>query len=207
MDVEQALIASIETALNRYLSLDPDALSRFSCLEGHIISIKFKGLNKSLSLFPSADGFMVLTNFDGEADATIIGTPIALAKMGLSKDPKDLLFSGEIEIVGDAAVANQFNRVLSQLDIDWEELLAQNIGDIAAHKVGNAIRDVNQWFKRSTQAVCLDSGEYLQEETRLSPSVAELRKFTHQVDEVREAVDRIAIKIQKIKNNKTHLEN
>jgi len=205
MDLAQALTATIETALNRYLSLDPEALSRFTSLEGRIIALKIKGLNKTLSLFPSADGFMVLTDFDGDADATIIGTPMALAKMGISKDPKDLLFSGEIEIVGDTAVANQFNRILMQLDIDWEEILAQNIGDIAAHKMANAFHDVNQWFKRSTQSACLDSGEYLQEEIHLSPTNAELRKFILQVDEMREATDRLAAKIQFLINNKNKL--
>lgn len=202
MDIEQALSASLETALNRYLLFDPQALPRFTSLEGKIIAIKIKGLNKTLSLFPSADGFMILSDFDGEADATIIGSPVALAKMGLSSDPKTLLFSGEIEIVGDTAVANQFNRILSQLDIDWEEILAQNIGDIAAHKIGNVCRDVNQWFKRSTKSVCLDSGEYLQEEMHLSPSNAELRKFTRQVDEARESADRLSVRINNLINKK-----
>ena len=88
MDLDQALTAAIETALNRYLSLDPDALSRFSLLEGKIIAIEIIGLNKTLSLFPSADDFMILADFDGEADATISGAPIALAKMGVNKRPE-----------------------------------------------------------------------------------------------------------------------
>lgn len=201
MDFDQVLTASIETSLNRYLSLDPQALPRFSSLEGKIISIEIKGLNKTLSLFPSADGFMVLVDFDGEADATISGTPIALAKMGIAKDPKDLLFSGEIKITGDTAVANKFNRILSKLDIDWEELLAKNVGDIAAHKMGNFFRSANHWFTRSTNSVSLDSAEYIQEEAKLSPSNAELRKFIRQVDELREATDRLAARIQIIKKS------
>ncbi len=205
MEIEQALTASLESALNRYLSLDPAALSRFASLEGRVIAIKIIGLNTTLSLFPSADGFMIFTDFDGQVDATIIGTPVALAKMAVVSDPKELLFSGEIEIVGDTAVANQFNRILSQLDIDWEEVLAQNVGDIAAHKMANLFRDANHWFKRSTQSVCLDSGEYIQEEVHLSPSNAELRKFTQQVDEVREAADRLEAKIKILINNKKQL--
>jgi len=196
MDFDQALTASIESALNQYLSLDPQALSRFSSLEGKIIAIEIKGINKTLCLFPSTDGFMILTDFDGEADATISGTPLALGKMGLAKDPKDLLFSGEIVIEGDTAVANRFNRLLSQLDIDWEELLAQNIGDIAAHKLGNLFQSANQWFNRSTNSVVLDSGEYIQEEANLSPSNAELRQFINKVDELREATDRLEAKIK-----------
>ncbi|RDH82609.1 MAG: sterol-binding protein [endosymbiont of Galathealinum brachiosum] len=199
MDLDQALTAAIETALNRYLSLDPDALSRFSSLEGKIIAIEIKDLNKTLSLFPSADDFMILADFDGEADATISGTPIALAKMGLAKDPKDLLFTGEITITGDTSLANQFNRLLSQLDIDWEEILAQNIGDIAAHKIGTVSHGINQWFKRSTNSVFMDAGEYLQEEIHLSPSSAELRKFIKQVDDLREATDRLAMRIKLLK--------
>lgn len=200
MDFDQALTVSIETAFNQYLSLDPQALTRFSSLEGKIIALEIKGLNKTLCLFPSAEGFMILTDFDGESDVTISGTPLALAKMGIAADPKDLLFSGEIVIKGDTAVANRFNRLLSQLDIDWEEILAQNIGDIAAHKLGNLFQNANQWFERSTNSVVLDSGEYIQEEVSLSPSKAELHQYTNKVDELREATDRLAAKIQIIKN-------
>lgn len=202
MDAIQAITASIESALNRYMSLDPESLSRFSSLEGKIIAIEIKGLDTTLSLFPSADGFLVLADFDEQADATIIGSPITLAKMGITKDPKDLIFSGEIEITGDTNLANQFNRLLSQLDIDWEEILAQNIGDIAAHKIGNLFQGVNQWFKRSTNSVCLDAGEYIQEESHLSPSNAELRRYINNVDDLREAADRLAAKIQIIKNSR-----
>ena len=202
MDLDQALTASIESALNRYLSLDPEALSRFSSLEGKIIAIEIKGINKTISLFPSADGFLVLCDFDGEADATISGTPIALAKMGVIADPKALIFNGEIEVSGDTGLANRFNHLLSKLDIDWEEILAQNIGDIAAHKIGNLVRGSSQWVKRSVNSVCLDSGEYLQEEIKLSPSNAELRKFIRQVDEVREATDRLKARIDSLKNER-----
>ena len=200
MDFTQAFSTSIEIALNRYVSLDPEALPRFSSLEGKIIAIEILGLNQTLCLFPSADGFLVLSDFDGEADATISGSPVALIKLGLAADPKDVLFSGEVTLSGDTRLANQFSRLLSQLDIDWEELLAQNVGDIAAHKVGNVLRGVNQWIKRSTGSVSLDAGEYLQEEVHLSPSNAELRKFIRQVDEVREGVDRLAAKIDILKN-------
>ncbi|MCW9047845.1 MAG: SCP2 sterol-binding domain-containing protein [Gammaproteobacteria bacterium] len=200
MDFDQALTASLESALNQYLSLDPLALSRFSSLEGKIVAIEIKGLNKTLCLFPSVDGFMVLSDFDGEADTTISGTPLALVKMGLAKDPKDVLFSGEIVITGDTAVANKFNRLLSQLDIDWEEMLAQNIGDIAAHKIGNLFNSANNWLSRSLNSVAFDSAEYIQEEVKLSPSNAELRQFVNKVDGLREATDRLAAKIQIIKN-------
>lgn len=204
MDFAQVFSAAIETSLNRYLQLDPEALTGFSVLEGKIIAINIRGINQTLSLFPSAEGLMVLADFDEEADATISGTPVALAKLGLADDPRDQLFNGEVEITGDTRVANQFSRLFSQLNIDWEELLAQNVGDIAAHKMGNIFRETGQWLKRSTKAVNLDAGEYLQEEAYLSPANAELRCFIKQVDEVREAADRLAARMNLIKNKQEH---
>jgi len=204
MDFAQVFSAAVETSLNRYLQLDPEALSRFSVLEGKIIAIKIRGLNQALFFFPSADGFMVLAGFDEEADTTISGTPVALVKLGLADDPRDQLFNGEVEITGDTRLANQFSRLFSQLNIDWEELLAQNVGDIAAHKMGDLFREMGQWAKRSTQSVNLDAGEYLQEEVHLSPANAELRGFINKVDEVREATDRLAAKINVLKNKQEH---
>lgn len=202
MDFAQIFSASIESALNRYIALDPDALSRFSSIEGKIIAIEIQGLNQIISLFPSADGFMVLSDFDGEADTMISATPVSLVKLGLSRETKDLLFSGEITITGDVGLANQFNQLLSQLDIDWEELLAQNIGDIAAHKFTNVVKDVSSWMKRSKRSFSMDAGEYIQEEVRLSPSNAELRQFVNRVDELRESVDRLAASVQQLKHHK-----
>jgi len=197
MDPVQILTASIESALNRYVALDPDALARFASLEGKIIAIEILGFKQTISLFPSADGFLVLSDFDGEVDATISATPMALVKLGLAGDAKDLLFSGEVKITGDVALANQFNKLLTQLDIDWEEILAQHVGDIAAHKFGNAFKDVNRWIKRNTDSFSKDAGEYVQEEVYLSPSSAELRQFVTQVDELRESVDRLANRLAK----------
>ena len=200
MDFAQVFSAAIEASLNRYLQLDPEGLPRFSALEGKIIALEIRGINQQLFLFPSSDGFMVLADFDEAADATISGTPIALAKLGLADDPRDQLFNGEVEITGDVSVANQFSRLFSQLNIDWEELLAQNVGDITAHKMGNLVRDIGQWAKRSTQSINLDAGEYLQEEVHLSPANAELRHFIKQVDELREAADRLEARMKQLKS-------
>ncbi|VAW56217.1 hypothetical protein MNBD_GAMMA07-1484 [hydrothermal vent metagenome] len=201
MDIDQALSAVLESALNRYLSLDPDALSRFSVLEGKVIAVELTGINKIICLFVSADGFLVLSDFDGEADAIISGSPAALAKMALANNAKEELFQGAVSITGDTYLANQFNQCLMQVDIDWEDILAQKIGNIAAHKIGNIIRDTSQWFNQSAHSVFMDSGEYIQEEIRLSPSNAELRRFIRQVDELREATDRLNARIELLQKN------
>lgn len=200
MEIAQALCAAIETALNRTLALDPETLSNFSRLEARVISIEILGINQTVSFFPSADGFLMLLDFDGDEDAKITGSPMALVKLGLADDARDLISKGEIVISGDVAIANQFNQLLSQLNIDWEEWLSSKIGDIAAHKLGNLFHDAHSWFGRNKTSACLDAGEYLQEEIKLSPANAELRQFIKQVDELREACDRFAARIAVLEN-------
>lgn len=200
MDVAQLLSATIENALNRYIRLDPDGPASFASLEGRVIVLELSGLGLNLAIFPSADEFMLLTDFDGEADARLRGTPLAFAKLALAEDKRDQLFSGEIEVSGDTRLANKFSQLFSQLNIDWEELAANSVGDIAAHKMANGLRSLQQWLVRAGHSVSLDSGEYLQEEARLSPANAELRSFIQQVDELREGTDRLAVRLELLHN-------
>lgn len=200
MDVAQLLSATIENALNRYIRLDPEGPAAFASLEGRVIVIELSGLDLNLAIFPSADDFMLLTDFDGESDVRLRGTPLAFAKLALAQDKRDQLFSGEIEVSGDTRLANKFSQLFSQLNIDWEELAANSMGDIAAHKMANGLRSLQQWLARAGHSVSLDSGEYLQEEARLSPANAELRSFIQQVDELREGADRLAVKLELLHN-------
>lgn len=200
MDVAQLLSATIENALNRYIRLDPDGPATFASLEGRVIVVELSGLDLNLAIFPSADEFMLLNDFDGEADARLRGTPLAFAKLALAQDKRDQLFSGEIEVSGDTRLANKFSQLFSQLNIDWEEFAANSVGDIAAHKMANGLRSLQQWLVRAGHSVSLDSGEYLQEEARLSPANAELRSFIQQVDELREGADRLAVRLELLHN-------
>lgn len=200
MDFAQLLSAAIENALNRYIRLDPDGPDTFASLEGRVIVIELSGIDVELAIFPSADEFMLLTDFDGEADARLRGTPLAFARLALAKDKRDQLFSGEIELSGDTRLANKFSLLFSQLNIDWEEVAAQRVGDIAAHKMANGLHSLQQWLTRASHSVSLDSGEYLQEEVRLTPANAELRSFIQQVDELREGADRLAVRVKLLHN-------
>ena len=204
MSLPQIFIATLENAINQYLSLDPQGLSRFADLEGRVIAIHVEGINQSVYLFPGADGVMVLAEFDGEPDTTISGTPLALARLGVTEDAAGVLFSGEVKISGDTRLGNQFKKILGAIDIDWEEQLSVYLGDVLAHQLGNAAREFSSWFTRSADSLQKDVGEYLQEESRLLVTNAELDKFIRDVDMLREAVDRLDARVSRIKKTLKH---
>jgi ubiquinone biosynthesis protein UbiJ len=200
MSLPQILIASLEKAFNQYLSLDPQAMQELAAMEGRIIAVEISGFNETLYLFPSADGIMILSDFDAEADTTITGTLLSLAKLGLSEDTGSVLFSGDIGISGDIRLGNQFKKILARVNIDWEEQISKYLGDIGAHQLARAAQDFSQWFSRSLDSLQMDLGEYLQEESRLTPTNAELNRFIKETDHLREGVDRLQARIERLIN-------
>ena len=201
MTFPQSFTAALEAACNHYLALDDETLPRLAAFEGKVIAIEVLSLNQTFFLFPSSDGILLLTDFDGDADTTLSGTPMALAKLGMAQDASTVLFSGEVRISGDTRLGHQFKKVLQQMNIDWEQHLSRYIGDIAAHQLGNASREFKKWLLRSTNSCSLDIGEYLQEESHLVVGKAEINRFTTQVDQLRSAIDRIESRLSRLRTS------
>lgn len=205
MKVPEILIATLESAFNRLLSLDPEAAAQLAELEGHIICLQLDGLNVQLYLFPSVNDVMILDDFDGEADTTIQGTPLALVRLGLANDKQAEMFEGDVTITGDLKLGRKFNRLFASLDIDWEEQLSKIVGDMAAHTLGNITRHLFSWKQRNYQSMKMNSAEYLQEEIRYSPSQNQADGFYRDVDQLRNNVARMEARLNKLeqeqKNN------
>ena len=196
MSLPQIITATIETAFNQYLQLDPNAPAMFEKMEGKVIAIEVLGLKQSLYLFPSVQGMMIMSDFDGEADTTISGSPVALAKLSVLNNPAGVLFNAEVKISGDVRLGSQFKKILSQINIDWEEILSQFTGDMVAHKTGNLMRSFSGWLERSKNSMYTDAGDYLTEESLISPSKAEINHFIKNVDKLRQDSDRLQARIK-----------
>ena len=188
----------MEIALNRALSLDEHTLQQVITLQGKIIAIELSGLEIVFFLAPALDGVQVLTESEREPDTIIRGSPISLLKTALSDDRRTL-FKGEVEIDGDMALGQKFQKILDGLEMDWEEPLSQVIGDIAAHQVGDAIRGFTGFAKNAFSSLTSSSAEYFQEETRDVVNPVELERFADKIDVLRSDTDRLEARFKKIK--------
>ena len=207
MIIPTPFLSAIETSINAWLKLDDDALPRFAELDGNIIRLHITGLDLNLYFLPAASGIQVLGSYPskeegGIVDATIHGSPMALIRLSTSNNAGETLLKSDVEIEGDMRIAEKFSEILREVDIDWEELLSKLVGDIVAHQAGQATRGVSGWIKDSAKAMQMNTGEYITEESGLSPADAEINHYLNQVDEVRMAVDRLEARVNLLKTNK-----
>ncbi len=186
----------IESAINHYLALDPEMLSKLAVFNGKVIKLDMIGLNKEFYMFPSDRGIQLKTEYEGKVDTVLSGTPVSLFKMGLVSNTADLLLKGEVEISGDTRLGHQFKNMLSQMDIDWSEPLANLVGDGFAYQLQQSAKRLGLWGKESVKSVSTSVSEYLQEESRDVVTETELDIFNDAVDQLRDDVDRLQAKIK-----------
>ena len=99
------------------------------------------------------------------------------------------------ELSGDLEVAERYSQLLKLARPDLEEEVAKWIGDIPAHALGEGVRDLRAWFKRAVGALRMNTGEYLQQESRVMPAPLEAQAFFGDVERLRDDVERAAARL------------
>jgi len=187
------ILDSAEKMVNKLLSLDEETLDALATLEGDVVEIDVLNTDIRLFILPSARGLALKSKYEDKADVSIKGTPAALLGMITA----ERVAAGNVEIIGNVGLAHKLQSTLKNMDIDWEEYLSQIIGDIAAHKVGNFVRDISRLAKASARTIGMDISEYLRYEKEALLDQSELDEFNHAVDKVRNDVERLQKRIER----------
>lgn len=188
--------ALLEGAINQYLSMDPGSRQRLAALKGGVVALHVSGVGVTLYFVPGEETLQVSGQFDGDPDAHIAGTPLALA--GLLASEPTARMPESVTLVGDVELARHFNDLLRRVDLDWEELLSRFTGDLFAHRAGEAFREFESWLQRARESFRGDVAEYLQEETQTLPARAQVEAFMDGVDGLRSDADRLEARIQRL---------
>lgn len=191
----------LEEAINHYLALDDEAISRLESLHGKVIAFEITGFGQRIHFIPAPGKIQLLARIEGEPDCVIKGSAIALAKLSTSDDKSEQLFGGDVEISGDTALAHRFGQILAKIDIDWEEHLSRVVGDIPAHQMGRAAKGFSDWAKSSRKELEWQISEYLQEELRATPRPEETSDFIADIDTLRDDVDRLEARVERLSKN------
>ncbi len=196
--LNQFFVTTLETIVNQALRLDPPSLHTLSKLSGKIIRLELSGLDLNFTLFPDNQSIVILSEYDGEVDVQIKGAPFTLLRLLLQRETVLLSNNPDVSVTGEISVAQQLLQLLNGLDIDWEERLAQGLGDVPAHKLGTVFQQCQNYTRERTNTLQHNVTEYLQEEIRHLPSRPEIENFLNAVDTLRDDFERLEQRVQRL---------
>ncbi len=194
------LLQTGERWLNRQVAESTAAQAELRALDGRSMAVHVEGLGISLCLIVS-DGQLRVENRLDAASVTLRGTPGALAAL-LRRD-RDRPLAGQFresgaELTGSIDVAERFAEMIRLARPDLEEELSRWIGDVPAHELVNATRHVADWALDTGRTMEQNTAEYLQEESGTLPASAEMRAFAEDVQDLRDDVERLAARIDRL---------
>lgn len=192
------LLAFAEIGSNRLLALDEDVVKRCATLQGKCIAIEITDLEITLYCHPGSWGIRLSQQAPKDVDATISGRLFALFDLALEDDKISASIRERVSINGDASVAQQMQKILTDIDIDWEEVLSQYTGDVLAFQIHSKAKQAGDWLRQSASSLMQTNSEYLREEARLTPTLPEFDRFQQQVTTIKHDVDRVEARLRQL---------
>jgi len=199
-------ISQIEKLINKALCLDEETLCALATLNEKIIAFEFINTNSTVFLFPSMDGLTIHTTYEDKPDVLIKGTPtnfimmMASSKQGAAGLPTDM------QVIGDIGLAQRFQKIMQNIEIDLEEPLSKWVGDTMAYQIGKFIRGTSRIAASTSKTLAMDMSEYLRFEIDMLPDNLLVEEFSKDVDVLREDVDRFEQRINKLETSITDVE-
>ena len=204
MTAQSVAIAGLQAIVNQVLALDPELAESLAELEGTVLEAHVQGVEKRIQLHPSATGVgVVLVDGDGQqsavvADVTISGPPFTLLRLLGSLESVDGVLPPDVSVSGELELVQRLTRLVKRANIDWEEPLSKLFGDSVAHEIGRGVHGFVSWARAASETFSSDVGEYLREERRLAPTRLEVDDFATHVDQVRDDVERLEVRVTRL---------
>lgn len=206
MDGEFSLLAktviagTLERVLDGILTQSPECRQILNVLSGKTIALRLRPLPDTLYLLPTPERIQVLTECSGAPDVTLTGTPLAFARLSVQGVGRPDLASGDLEIAGDVAVAEQLQRLAQAGGAHWERVWNEWAPPGLASGLSSLLRSVRDWGAGASLSLQQDVGEFLREEARDVPSPAETQDFLAGVDQLRDDCDRLEARVARLQS-------
>ena len=195
------LSALIETASQKVLASDPKTLEKLKKLDGKTIAIDIKKINISLFLQINSNSITFKPKRPEIVDVTLRAKPSSLFKIAQSGIEDAKLDTGELEIEGDAIIGQRFAGLMNELDIDWEDLISEKIGDVPARLLFETFSKVQSWAQDTQETMTQNLAEYLTEEAKITAHSDQVDEFINGVDVLRNDVARLEARLSRLSSH------
>jgi ubiquinone biosynthesis protein UbiJ len=188
------LTQTIENVLNRGLPRSPRARQICRELRGHRVGVDVSGFAR-LIVESTGETLQLTSDAAAPAEAEIVGGPLSL--MALAGDsPEAVIQRGDVQIRGDAELAQRFRELALLLRPDIEEEVSKVIGDVPAHHLGRFARAAFGWTRHAAGTQMRNVAEFLAHERQHLVPRAEADQLLRGVDLLRENTDRLEARIE-----------
>jgi ubiquinone biosynthesis protein UbiJ len=189
------IAAGVERALATAFKNSGAARADLAKLEGKTVKLELIGLPLTLYFLAEDAKMTVASDYHGEAQVSVRVPVASLVATALKRDPEAV--PKGMQMQGEAETAQVFSRLLRNADLDWEELLAERVGDVAARQIGNAVRGFMGWSRDTSSRLGQDLADYLHYESRDLPPRHEVQGFVSDVDRLRDDAERLNARLKR----------
>ena len=186
----------VTAAINHLLAREPWAREKLARHTGKVAL--FDAGVMSLRLKAAADGMVEAAAADEPQNVTI---RVKLSDLPLILQNREHAFS-YVQIEGDADFANTISQLSETLRWEAEEDLAKLVGDTAAVRLVNGARTALEVAKTTQQKIVENVAEYFLEENPMLVRPQAVADFSSDVTRLRDDVERLAKRIEKLKESR-----
>lgn len=184
--------------MNRYLKMDPDTITRLSRLKDRAIKLEITDWRLHFFMVPHDHGMELLPSYSGEVTTTIRANLFDLIKILHARGDTKALFKNQLDIEGDTTTGEAIQKILANIDIDWEEQLSKVTGDVVAHRIGETTRGLRDFSKSTLRTFSENLKSFLQLESNQLPSRHEVEQFIQDVTKLQQDVERLEARMDRL---------
>lgn len=191
------LLRRLEGDLNRRIADSETASALLRELAGHTLAIEVTGAPFTVYLTAMPGRLAVDDSLDGQPDASLEGSAVALAGLATG-DARDTLRRGQVRFGGDGEIGGRFQALLEAARPDWEDELSRLTGDVAAHHIGQGLRGLQALGREGLERLGRQVADYLQADDGELARREEIEAFLDAVDRLRDDVARLEARLERL---------
>ena len=189
-------LAAAESVANAALRLSPHSVEALKGLADQVLALECT----RPALTSEEDGTLRLRGVhDGPVATRVTGSLEDFAELARADDPAATLINGGIRLEGRSAPLIDMQRILGDLDIDWEAPLVASLGDVVGHQLATMLGGAFEWSRSAASSLQRQIGEFATEEAGLTPPRIALEHFYDDVQSLSERTERLTQRIERLR--------
>ncbi|MED7819402.1 MULTISPECIES: ubiquinone biosynthesis accessory factor UbiJ [unclassified Francisella] len=192
------MIQTINKVLSFLPKVDPQVNALLIPLKDKVISVTITDLDYNISLKVENNNLHATNDI---SENVLKGKLAYILELIFNKNLQELIIAEKLDYQGSLKDLNEFNKFLNAIDIDLVYKISNLTSPEFASVIEKPFNKLKGYLKTSRQETVLDIKDYLTEEKKTLISQNEINIFYKEIQELKQATDRIEAKLQLIQGS------